>query len=377
MQISIVTPDLSENCLGRAYVLAELAKKNYEVEIIGPELGQDIWGPLKDKYDYKSVRTSPRIDQFIASIPELLENITGDVVYTSKPKVNSYGISLLNSINNKYPLILDIDDWESGLAYNNSRLLAYLKGIPALIHVNSLYYTRLFELLTSLADAQTVSNRFLQGKFKGEIIPHARDTDHFDPTKFHKKNIRKEMGLPLDKFLVVFSGTPRPYKGVEDLAKALAHIDHPEIKGVIVGASESDYVKKIKCIGGNSLTVKGKQPFNEIPKWVAAADVIAIPQRDTLATRGQLPAKVFDAMAMAKPIIATSVSDLPAVLNRCGRIINPEAPAQLREAILELFSNDSLREEMGQAARRRCIEQYSYDALAPVLNDVVSSVIDE
>jgi hypothetical protein len=57
------------------------------------------------------------------------------------------------------------------------------------------------------------------------------------------------------------------------------------------------------------------QPFDEIPKWVAAADVIAIPQKDSPATWGQLPSKVFDAMAMAKPIVATDVNDLSMVLS--------------------------------------------------------------
>jgi len=38
-------------------------------------------------------------------------------------------------------------------------------------------------------------------------------------------------------------------------------------------------------------------------------DVVIIPQRENFATLGQMPAKVFDAMAMAKPTIATNVSD--------------------------------------------------------------------
>lgn len=375
MHISIITPDLSHNCLGRAYVLAQLLERNHQVEIIGPQFDDEIWEPLRDEYNYKGVRTSNLLWQFARSTPDLLECISGDIIYASKPKMNSYGISLLKSLNKKYPVILDIDDLDSGFAYNKSRL-PYLRGIPLLACVNSFYYTRIFESITNLADTQTVSNQFLQKRFGGTIIPHARDTDYFSPRNFENEEIRKELDLPSDKFLVIFSGTPRPHKGVDDLARALAHIDHPEIQGVIVGADESEYVKNIKLIGGNSLIIRHKQPFNEIPKWVAAADVIVIPQRDTLATKGQLPAKVFDAMAMAKPIIATTASNLPAILDGCGQIVDPEAPTQLREAILNLFLNDALREQMGETARRRCIEHYSYDALAPVLNDIVIDTVD-
>jgi len=35
MKISILTPDLSHNCLGRAYLLAKILKMYYEVEIVG------------------------------------------------------------------------------------------------------------------------------------------------------------------------------------------------------------------------------------------------------------------------------------------------------------------------------------------------------
>ncbi|WP_176548195.1 glycosyltransferase [Natrinema sp. CBA1119] len=133
----------------------------------------------------------------------------------------------------------------------------------------------------------------------------------------------------------------------------------------------------MKRIAGNSLTIKGQQPFDEIPKWIAAVDAIAIPQRNTLATRGQLPAKVFDAMAMAKPIIATNVSDLPTILDGCGLIVEPEEPTQLQDAILRLFFDETLREEIGQAARKRCVKQYSYDALAPVIDEIVTTVADD
>ena len=42
MKISILSPDLSHNCLGRAYLLVKILQRRYEVEIIGPMLGEGI-----------------------------------------------------------------------------------------------------------------------------------------------------------------------------------------------------------------------------------------------------------------------------------------------------------------------------------------------
>jgi glycosyltransferase involved in cell wall biosynthesis len=374
VQVSIVSPNLSNNGLGRAYILAQLLERNYDVEIVGPQFEDEVWKPIKDKYDYQGIKTGHRMYQFLFSVPALLNRISGDVVYVSKPRTTSYGLGLLATLGRDRPIILDIDDWETGFNHKDGRVDAYLKDIPRLINTNSYYYTRSFEALSRIADARTVSNRFLQNKFGGTLVQHAKDTNTLDPSRFDRDEIREELNLPSNDFLVVFSGTPHPHKGVDDLARAVSDIDHDNIRAVVVGAHESEYVDEIRRIGGDSIIVRGMQPFDEISKWVAAADVIAIPQKDTPATWGQLPSKVFDAMAMAKPIVATDVNDLPMVLDDCGIIVEPENVAQLKEAIMDLHRKPAEREELGKKARERCVERYSYDTLAPVIDEVIMNV---
>jgi len=374
MKATIISPDLSNNGLGRAYVLAKLLERNHDVEIVGPMLNNEIWEPIKDEYDYQEVKSGPRLYQFLPSVPDILDLVSGDVVYVSKPLTTSYGLGLLATLGRDRPLVLDIDDWETGFNHKHGNTGTYLREIPRLINANSYYYTRSFEALSSIADARTVSNRFLQDKFGGKIVPHAKDTDKLDPSRFDKNRLRDELNLPQDEFLVMFSGTPRPHKGVDDLVRAVASLNCEDIQAVIVGAHESEYVNKIQQIGGDSVIVRGMQPFDEIPKWVATADVIAIPQKDSPATRGQLPSKVFDAMAMARPIIASDVNDLSRVLDGCGVLFEPENTIQLREAILNLYQNPQRRKELGRSARKRCVERYSFDALAPVLNDLIIDV---
>jgi len=97
------------------------------------------------------------------------------------------------------------------------------------------------------------------------------------------------------------------------------------------------------------------------------ADVVVIPQKRNFSTIGQIPAKVFDAMAMARPIIATNVSDLPEILDGCGWIVEPENPKQLAETIQYVLNNPEEAEEMGWKARQKCIEKYSWDAMEKVL----------
>ena len=68
-------------------------------------------------------------------------------------------------------------------------------------------------------------------------------------------------------------------------------------------------------------------------------------------------------MAMAKPIIATNVSDLPQILKGCGIVVEPEDVSGLAEKISWVFSNPLEAEEMGRRAREKCIEEYSWDVM--------------
>jgi len=76
---------------------------------------------------------------------------------------------------------------------------------------------------------------------------------------------------------------------------------------------------------------------------------------------------VFDAMAMAKRIIATNVLDLPEILDGCGWIVEHENSEQLAQIIQYVLSNPKEAEEMGQKARQRCIEKYSWVAMEKIL----------
>lgn len=375
MKISILTPDLSHNCLGRAYILAKILQKHYEVEIIGPMFGNGIWKPLNmNEIHFESIRvTHPT--KFIFGINSLLSRITGDIVYACKPRLTSFGIGLIEKFVKRKTLLLDIDDWELGASMESYYTLSVrdkLKSfILGLIHPHSYWNIRLNEKMVQLADEITVSGSFLQKRFGGTIVCHGRDTSTFDPENFNLTKLRKELNIE-NKKVITFLGTPHPYKGIEDLIEAITMIEDRSIMLMIVGIESKEYDNRVKLLAFNKLTpervkLAGQQPFKKIPEFLAGSDLIVIPQRKNCATIGQVPAKVFDALAMAKPIIATNVSDLPEILDGCGWIVEPENPEELAEAIRYVFHHPEEAKNMGEKARKKCIEKYSWDVMEKVL----------
>ena len=172
----------------------------------------------------------------------------------------------------------------------------------------------------------------------------------------------------------MFSGTPRAHKGIEDLIEAINLLQTQDVLLTLVGADEGSYSQNLITMAdkklGERLKAFGLQPFEKVPEFLAMSDVTVIPQKRNLASVGQLPAKVFDAMAMAKPIIATNVSDLPEILDGCGWTVEPESPEQLARAIQHIIDHPEEAEQMGRKARQKCIENYSWDAMEKILVNI-------
>ncbi len=119
----------------------------------------------------------------------------------------------------------------------------------------------------------------------------------------------------------------------------------------------------------------GEIPFDDVPRYLVAADVVAVPQRATPDTLGQVPAKLFDAMALARPIVSTSVSMIPEILDGCGLIVPPGDVAALARMLGALLDEPARAAELGRRARERCELRYSFTAARAVLLPLVESLL--
>jgi len=406
MKIAILSPDLSHNGLGRAYLLAKVLERRYEVEVVGPLFGDEIWQPLAEDtsvhYKWTKLKQGPypswrrkALMTFTSywQLNDLAKRIDADAVYACKPLLTSFGLGLLKKLREHVPLVLDIDDWEMGMvkgyninnsatartlsnrtrAYNEQRRLrSFLASALRIYDYSSPLNARVGEKLMQFANKITVSNTYLREKFGGQVIYHGRDTHAFDPSRFDRERLRVKYDIDDDDQIVMFLGTPRPWKGILDLVQAVASIKRHNVRLFVVGLNDKDpYSIRVARTAQQELRERFRGfeqiPFARVPELLTVADVVVIPQKRDFASVGQLPAKVFDAMAMAKPVVATNVNDLPKILDGCGWIVEPGNPDQLAASIAHVLSNPEKANEMGQLARKRCIEKYSWDALESLL----------
>jgi glycosyltransferase involved in cell wall biosynthesis len=368
MKITFLSNNLSSNGLARAYILAEMLSLDHDVEILGFDLGGGIWPPLqKGRIKITPIMMNERTG-FAAPIKKMLGLISGDVIYSVKPLPLSFGVGLIKKFLSGKPLVLDIDDDTD--AFRGGR-----KPFYNIFNPSSQLYFSLIKKLLFMADKLTTVSDFLRKKYgsRGTMIPHGRDETIFDPALYDKDEQKRKFGLEGLK-TIVFLGQAMKHKGIDDLAQAIRLIGDKKIKLVLAGVPNDKTAELMK----NHPDVVSKLDiavgFFDVPSVIAASDLVVLPQRKNLKSLGQVPAKLIDAMAMAKPIISTNISDIPKILEGCGIIVEPDNVSQLSQAVASVFQNYDRAEKMGLRARRKFLECYSYKAVRNTFNDLIMSL---
>lgn len=392
LKISFVVSDLSSKGAGRwggairPFLLAQaLQKLGHQVKLVGLAYDEPASGAKDETIPLIAIPCPyyGGLWQTGKAIRQLVTHIDGDLIYAVKLKPSSFGLGLLSKTLSHRPLLLDIDDWEMSWFGGDewryqptAKDLArdILKPQGRLRHLDDPLYLHWMEKLASRADGITLHTQFMQQRFGGTYIPSGKDTELFNPDRYDPQLSRQKYGLS-DYKILMFPGAPRPYKGLEDVLLAMDQLDDPALRLVIVGGSPyDDYDQRLQEQWGQRIIPLPRSPASLMPEIVAAAHIIVVPQRNHPATQAQFPLKLTDAMAMAKPIIASKVGDIPRILADTGYLVAPSSPDQIAQQIKAIFQDYDQAIAQGKLARDRCVEHYSLEAMGKILEQLLQAI---
>jgi glycosyltransferase involved in cell wall biosynthesis len=174
--------------------------------------------------------------------------------------------------------------------------------------------------------------------------------------------LRRELGIPAGARVVMYTGTFEPYQGLSLLLQAAPRVVEavPETVFVLVGG-EGDGAVAVKAEAeqrgiGAALRILGRKPREEIPAYLALADVLVSPR----IYGDNLPLKVFDYMAAGRPIVATDVPAHRAVLNeRLARLTAPSGDA-LADSIAELLRQPGSAAALAESGRAYAVRHFDW-----------------
>jgi glycosyltransferase involved in cell wall biosynthesis len=187
-------------------------------------------------------------------------------------------------------------------------------------------------------------------------IPNGVDLERFDAARHPRSEARaqalREWGLADDEVAVGAIGHLSPVKGHADLLEAAARIvaRHPRTRFFVVGDGplRAELEAHARRLGlGERVVFAGVR--EDVARVLALLDVVVLPSH----TEG-LSNVVLEAMAMARPLVATAVGGNPDVLRDgvSGLLVPARDPEALAAAVVELLEDPEKARAMGCEARR-------------------------
>lgn len=166
------------------------------------------------------------------------------------------------------------------------------------------------------------------------------------------EGMRGEFGLR-GKFVASYIGTIGMAHGVEILLKAASRCDDPDIIFMIVGtgAERARIEAMQRELKLPNLRLIEKQPKARVPYLLALTDVSVVHLRDTPVFQTVIPSKIFEAMALKRPIVLGVRGETEEIIRESGAgiPIQPENPDKLVQAIKRLKDDRELYDQMARA----------------------------
>jgi glycosyltransferase involved in cell wall biosynthesis len=192
-----------------------------------------------------------------------------------------------------------------------------------------------------------------------------------DLIEFDKLKAEEAVDLEYENdFLITFIGTFGPHRGVETAIMSMSEIKKkiPHAKLILIGMGPGEYLTLLKkmCVTlqiEDNVIFTGWVDFAQIPSYIAGSDVCLVPHNVSGHTNTTIPHKLFQYMALKKPVIVTDCRPLKRIVEECGcgLVVASENSKEMAQAVISLYEDKKLSSEMGENGRRAVEEKYNWE----------------
>jgi glycosyltransferase involved in cell wall biosynthesis len=332
------------NRIGRAFSLWLTAREaGLPFRYIGIDDGP-VWEPLREHQEFRS---DVRVASGIADLEQQVAAEVGPdavlMICKPRPELVSLGRRLARSA----PVIVDIDDPELEVGWGATRLRS--KAALVARYGPSRFRFGWAKRVVKRMNVIT-SSPILQSRYGGEVVPHVREAVSV-PTAHDRDSA---------VFRVGFIGTPRPYKGIEEVRAAMAGLaTEREVRLCITAPPPDDARPWEEWVGATSLEA-GRQLLDN-------CDAVAIVSHPGPWGDLQVPVKLVDAMHAAVPAVITPRPPLLWAAGGSSIVVPDDCVSEIESAFRLIADDRNLAHGLQGAARRRALSTFTPAAAAPQL----------
>ena len=315
---------------------------------------------------------------FLVRASAVAARVPADVIYASSTPLTVAVPGIVAKFTQRASLVAEIRDlWPEvpiKLGYLNNPVAIFLaKQLEKAFYAAS---SEVVALSPSMADGV----KEVAPKKRVTVIPNASDFERFDVPAEKRAAFRKEQGWGDDVVAVYAGGFGMSYQleWLVDLAAQLRRDGVENVRFVLLGqGSDSDALYQRAENAGLDADAMflGRQPKEDVAKYVSAADIALSPLRDDPCLEGNSLNKVFDAMAASRPVVFNHGGWLEeaATEHDAGWRLSRDIPTAAKRFAEIISDRDEMR-AAGQRNRELGEKRFARDSLYNQLIEVLNRV---
>ena len=176
---------------------------------------------------------------------------------------------------------------------------------------------------------------------------------HFAPQPGWRSQIRGKLGIPADAKVVLYMGSFFYFSGLPDLIESFAKTRSENQVLVLIGGGEQEdeliaLTQRLNL--DSSVLFTGFVSFDELPKYLAIADVAVNPMMPSLVSNAAFPNKIIQYLAASLPVVSTRLKGVEATFPVSTALTLVACPNQVFSAANEMLTLNE-RSEIAEKAR--------------------------
>jgi glycosyltransferase involved in cell wall biosynthesis len=180
-----------------------------------------------------------------------------------------------------------------------------------------------------------------------KVLPAGVDLDRYVATS-NGFDVRKRLGLEASDLVLLFMGWVYPFSGLREVAQSILAGDGEQFRIRLMVVGKGDSWEEIERIAkrneaGGRIKMVGFRPYEEMPSFLAAADVCLLPAHNVETMRNIVPIKMYEYLAAGKPVIATRLPGLEKEFGESNGVVYVDGPEEVVNTAVELALGGSLR----------------------------------
>ena len=284
-----------------------------------------------------------------------------DVILATSPPLFVAMAGYLISLVRRRPWIFEIRDlWPASIqavGLGEKTPISFLEKVELFLYNKA---TRIISLSPAFVD--NLVRRGISSE-KNDLVTNGVDTKLFSPENV-KEDIRSQLRLDQNCFLVAYFGTTGMAHGLETLLEAAQKcLSHYNIKFLIVGegGQRKALERRAEDLRLTNLMFLDFVVHEKTPDYYAALDLFIVHLKPHPVFKTVIPSKIFEAMAMEVPMLCAVEGEGEKIVSSTGSgiCIPPGDSTAMATAILWASENCEELKIMGENGRKSAVSLYS------------------